>query len=115
MLVKVEPEYALFTSDTLSMSHHKMKNTSEGRVAVRVSCTNTAIYSAHPHLSVLDPGNVVDLTLRRDAAPEDIATDFLEAIACPATTRLDQVAALFARTPKHDDTKMNVSFSVPTP
>ena len=97
MSVTPEPPQALFTPGVPGASHHKLKNGTDGPLAVKIKCSDNALYKVRPVFGVVPAGGEAALELARAAGPAKQDKLVIQSLACTdAGLGNEAVAALFA-------------------
>jgi len=82
MVVVDPPAAVFFPLDSPSQSVHSLSNPTGGRMAVKVKCSDNALYRVNPVFALLEPGSVQQLVVARGAGAakaEKLLIQFLEA------------------------------------
>ena len=95
MTVTADPPQALFAPGVPGASHHKLNNPTGGPMAVKVKCSDNALYKVRPVYAVVPAGGQVALEMARAAGPAKQDKLVIQSIACPEGTTDAAVADLF--------------------
>ena len=82
MSVTPEPPQALFTPGVPGASHHKLKNGTGGPLAVKIKCSDNALYKVRPVFGVVPAGGEAALELARAAGPAKQDKLVIQSLAC---------------------------------
>ena len=86
MSLTVDPPQALFTPNVPGASHHKLNNGSGGSLAVKVKCSDNALYKVRPVYTVVAAGGSEALELARAAGPPKQDKLVIQSVPCPDGT-----------------------------
>ncbi len=95
MSLTVDPPQALFTPNVPGASHHKLNNPTAGPLAVKVKCSDNALYRLRPVFAVVPPGGEIPLEVARGAGAPKQDKLVIQSMACPEGTAEAAVAELF--------------------
>ena len=95
MSVVPEPAQALFTPGVPGASHHKLNNPTGGPMAVKVKCSDNALYKVRPVYAVVPAGGQVALEMARAAGPAKQDKLVIQSLPCPEGTADAAAADIF--------------------